>query len=388
MQRRDRQSEVVVAVIAVGVIAVALTFGIVLSLGNQDGESLDSSPTLDLPDVIVVDQRLTSEATQVVEDVAMPTDTPTNPPLPSATATDLPTQTPDSPTLTPTLATNDGETATPEATNTDSPSPTPTATTTSRPTSSNTPTQLPTATLTSTFTITPSFTFTPTTTPSHTFTITPTETPSLTATLTETPTHTPTMTMTMTITAFPTLTITPYFLAATQTACESNPNWEPYVVQPGDILFEIALASGLRTDVLRQGNCIEGSDIIAGQTILVPPDSPLIQAQVPPPVSVPNCRNAGVQITYPLGGDILTAPIAVRGIADNEYFFYYVLRVLPNPDTVFTVYESNQRVSTNAVIGTVNVPEFPQGTYTLRLVVYNQWGDAVDYCDVAVTFAP
>lgn len=406
IQRRDRGSEVVVAVLAVGVIAVALTFGIVLDLGNRSDESDAEATAFDtqvVQDVVVDDVRPTLVPTEIAQDeptvtlTATVADTeviatetltltPTEPTVtPSDTSTDLPT---DFPSATVTTTQESQPEATATVILTDTPTDEPTNTPTITVSFTNTATATPTATSTDTPTLTPTVTpsNTSTFTPSATNTASPTATvtPSFTPTATPTPTQTPSMTLTQ----FPTLTITPFVLPPTVIACEPNPDWEPYVVQSGDILFEIALASGLRTDVVRQANCLETSNIVAGQTLLVPPDSPLLQTAVQQPATAPNCNNPAIQISYPRGGDVLDTAFVARGIADDEFFGYYAIRVLPNPETIFTVYESNARVSMNNVIGTVNVPAFPAGNYTLRLIVFNQWGDAVDYCDVAVVFNP
>ncbi|PJF44408.1 MAG: hypothetical protein CUN55_04195 [Phototrophicales bacterium] len=369
MQRRDRQSEVVVAVIAVGVIAVALTFGIVLSLGTPNEEPILTPSMASQANIAISDQRPTIAITIIAQNFTA-----------TSQFTETHTITTNIATASSTLTT-ELSTATPSNSPTFTESPTYTAT----PDPSSTPTRrlnTATSTTTNTHTLTPTKTKTKTATSSAT--LSPTNTATNTAT--QKPSLTPTPTPTATITPFPTLTVTPYLLPATRTNCVPKSDWKPYVVQPGDILFEIALASGLRTDTLRQANCIEGSHIIAGQTILVPPNSPLLQTQNTPIPSAPNCKNPLIQITYPLNGDSLSAPFAVRGIADNEYFGYYHLQISPNPQTVFTIYESNRRIPTNDVLGTVNVPEFPSGNYVLRLIVFNQWGNAVDYCEVQIIF--
>ena len=157
--------------------------------------------------------------------------------------------------------------------------------------------------------------------------------------------------------------------------------WAQYVVQPGDILFEIAQASGITTDYLREANCIVGNVVVAGQIVLVPPDSTLVQQE---PTALPlaaNCPNPAVQITFPVAGSVLTQPIVLRGVAVNEFFGYYRIFLSPNRDVNFAVVDNNVRVIDN-VLGTLNTTAYPSGSYTLRLEVYNQWGDLFDRCFV------
>lgn len=444
MAKRDRQSEVVVAVIAVGVITIALTFGIVISLSNQNDD--DMATPIDTQDVQLIDDRETLAATATdaepgtplftatESDIAAPTtmtatdvtvvaqeDLTATPAADSATstATDVsaaatPTATEDGATSTLTDAALNSENTplasetslpTSTSTNTPQPSATPTATHTDTltPTNTSTPTATHTDTFTPTNTNTSTATYTATSTPTNTNTPTPrptsTNTPTATATQTRTPTPTETLQSkatrvadlkpprtriaTDTLTPFPTLTVTPFVLPATEATCEPIDGWVEYVVQSGDILFEIAQASGITTDFLREANCITGNVVVPGQVILVPADSTLIEAVVIAPPLATNCPNPAVQITFPRAGEILTAPVVVRGIAINEFFGYYRIFISPNRDVNFPVAENNQRV-VDDVLGTLNAPAYPAGSYTLRLEVYNQWGDLFDRCFVPI----
>lgn len=426
MRRRDRQSEVVVAVIAFGVIALALTFGIILSLGNGDEmpppetrpsnilvieNNVSATHTLSLP------ENNDNSATDVAEAVPSTSPIPSATDTATATATDQPTDTPSpshtsspSPTLEatppPTVAIRNSRQAgsnTPTATalpsNTINPTepssttepPSATLTTTASQTATNSPTHTDTATETSSFT--PSFTATAS--PSNTVTPSATQTATLTATPSNSPTPTPSDTPSVTpsptasvspsITPFPTLTITPFVLPSTRRACQPVAGWATYVVQSGDILFEIARASGLRTEALRQANCLDTSQIFAGQSLQIPPDSPLLTPSASSSANN-NCSNSGAQISYPRQNDSLAAPFVVRGLADDDYFGYYRLIVVPNESTAFVVAESNRRISMQDSLGTVNLPEFPAGEYHIRLEVYNQWSSLSAVCEVRVRF--
>ena len=254
--RRDIGNELVVAIVAVGVIAFAVIFGIVLSVSNANqpgaataqitpvGQTAVSAtlrptvrftlPVSETPPV-VAQATLMPNGTEVIAGLTVtsvaatvtalardaealvatetPTETitPSDTPAPTETPTDVPTET-----HTPTTAPSD----TPAPSATSEPTDVPTETRTPTPVPSDTP--APTATFTRTFTATytptPTDTFTPTPTftltdaPSKTFTptFTLTFTPSETPTNTFTPTFTPSLTPSNTATFTATFTETPH----------------------------------------------------------------------------------------------------------------------------------------------------------------------------------
>lgn len=161
------------------------------------------------------------------------------------------------------------------------------------------------------------------------------------------------------------------------------------MVQAGDILFELALQSGLSTQTLREGNCIEGSDIQAGQIIRLPADSPLLATPTPDVLQVEGCANPGIRITQPSPGAQRNATFTVRGVATTEFFSHYILGVKPEGGEVYlTVYESNQHVRNQGELGMITIPSNYQrpGPLWLRLQVYNPWGNVVDQCAVRFFF--
>ncbi len=417
MRRRDRQNEVVVAVVVFSALALALMFGIVLNLGSQsDDETGTPSPEAlqignQTPTQIeangasvaaevspaaaaategtAVEQPPTStrtiassveaSSTETIVTTQAPTNTSTSEPSVTSTHTLVPTQTER-------VVEFDGDTETPRPTRTRRPTRTPTKTGTPTPSPTNTPRPSATPTRTPTLTTTPTQTNTSTPTPTHTATPSPTRTPRPTRTPTNTPTAT--NTPTPTITVFPSITITPFEMTSSAQACVPREDWVPYIVRPGDTLFELALQAGLRTDVVREGNCIEGSDLVSGQTLLLPPSSPIFltpTAALPPSQQ---CNHPGIQITYPMSGTGLQySTFIVRGIADIEYFGYYYLRVRPADSTLYhRVYDSNRRVPAESELGQVNVDPFvTQGPFWLDLQVYNLWGGLVDTCEVSLS---
>jgi len=232
-RRRDRHNELIVAIAVIGTLALALTFGIILTLSSNvddvnDGEATNTAVAQFLPsDTPTITASPTSTPSPTPSPTVSPTDTPTisptDTPSPVSTATPEPSDTPTPPptaTSLPTDTPTSLPTATPQPTDTPAPTATPLPATTPAPTSTPLPPPtvtpapvlaLPTDTPSPTATVTPVPTDTPSLTP--TFTPVPTDTPSPTATVTPAPTDTPSPTVTVTPaptdTPSPTATVTP-----------------------------------------------------------------------------------------------------------------------------------------------------------------------------------
>jgi LysM repeat protein len=91
----------------------------------------------------------------------------------------------------------------------------------------------------------------------------PTETPTQTSTATSTSTFTPTPTYTSTptSTSYPPPSVRP---------CVPRTSWPVYIVQRGDTLYALAMATGSSVNELMLANCLPDSLIIAGQPLYVP----------------------------------------------------------------------------------------------------------------------
>lgn len=234
--RRDIANEIVVAIVAVAVIAFALTFGILLTLSsstgvfqsgggtNVAGNGVNTMPTnratLTPTDDVNIFTLLapTGSVTPTEQDVEVSTQTPTHTEAATSTRTSAPTET---------ASATDAITTAPTATFT--------RTAVSSDTATLAPTQTPSATSSPTQTAMPSAT--PSST--HTSTTAATRTPS--ATSTPTPTATPTATRTFTRTPLPTATITPVVevVGCTDPAIASITN-----PRPGDRLKGVFAVSG------------------------------------------------------------------------------------------------------------------------------------------------
>lgn len=371
--QRDIGNELIVAIIAVGILAFALTFGIILSLSNQNnGTEINSLPLTIQP----TDDASSSATNELIEtstdeSMATPTDVPT------ATDTAEPTAT---------------DTVEPTATNTDEPTDEPSATQTKDAVPTKTLVEIaavesdtvePSATLTDkpTSTIEPSATGTPTDEPTATNTAAPSRTPAdkptLTATRTSTATATPTLTATIRPSATTTFTPsnTPTLTqsrtpvpTADVSVCIAPFGWSPYIVQPGDTFSSIATNFGSNLADLRAGNkCLEGNRVSVGDILFVPlpsqigtPDTSLV---------VLGCTDPGVQITSPLPGQQMGALFVLNGTASTETFLYYRVELRPDFDTRYDVYAVNDRVVEDGPLAQINTDDFSSGLHWIRLSV-------------------
>jgi hypothetical protein len=382
--QRDIGNELIVAIIAVGILAFALTFGIILSLSNQNPNATevnvlpqtlrpsmltnqppataDSSPAVDSTDEseATAEPSATMAATPTTAPSATETDEPTSTIAPSATATDEPTST-NEPSATATEKTSIA-TKTPVAaavaassTPTDEPSVTP------APTSTSTPTQ----------TLQPSATATATRTPSRTPTATPSHTPSATVTRTSTSTDEPTRTPTRTPTDAPTPTLTRTGVpTADVSVCIAPFGWTAYIVQPGDTLSSIASNVGSNLTDLRAGNeCLETNRVSVGDIVFVPLPTQNTAVTPDSSLSVLGCTDPGVQITSPLPGQQVGTVFVLNGTALTDSFLYYRVELRSDFDTRYKVYAVNDRLVENGALAQINTDEFTSGLHWIRLSV-------------------
>lgn len=413
-RRRDRHNELIVAIAVIGTLALALTFGIILSLSSNVDELGYDRPTSTavaqfLPtNTFTITASPTSTPSPTPTDTVTSTHTPT--PRPTETATPSPTPTPVS-TATPEPSVTPRPTVTPVPPPSETPAPTlppaPTATPLPPPTATPAPVivvVLPTDTPAPTATFTP----VPTDTPAPTATFTPTSTLTPSATFTPTRTFTPTPTFTasptLTFTPYPSLTpsITPFGGERTSTpavtGCTIPENWIAYVIQRGDTLFALSRRFQLTVPELATANCIEDPDnITAGQLLFVPPGSnvtPLPPAVAYTPARPPgdytafNCDNPAATITQPLPGTVLRGAFAVYGTATHPNFQFYRLQVSGSgtDDADFATLQVYTNQVYNGQLGTVNASAFAPGDYWLRLTVVDITGNYLPQCTVRVRF--
>ncbi len=415
--RRDRNSELIVALAVMGTLALGLAFGIILTLSSQVEEtatpSTTAAPTTAVAAAPSATQTPASSDTPRASHTPAPsathtpraTATATHTPRPTQTATRTPramitvgvtvadrattqtaTRTP-RPTATATRTATPTQTAT--HTHTPAPSATPSATRTPRPTATRTPsaTHTPRPTATRTFTATPS----PTATPSAT------HTPRPTATATAAQRHTSTPRPTLTFTPYPTLTpsITPFGGEQTRTpsasGCPIPEAWIAYSVQPGDTLFSLARRWGVGTSALAEANCLDDPNAITvGQILYAPPGSDV----TPRPTAATagtgrytrfNCDNPSATISDPRPGAVLRGTVGIYGTATHPNFQFYRLQISGSeqPENFATLGVYRQAVK-GGQLGTLNTAAFAPGDYWLRLTVVDNTANYPPECTVRV----
>ena len=365
--QRDIGNEVIVAIIVVGVLAFALTYGIILSLssgGSQASEivvsdltaSLETetveSPTETEATVATATTEATDRATEEV--AAAASETSTDVPTETNTATDRPTET----------VTN---TVTATGTSTETPTHTPTSTQTS--------TRRPTATTTHTPTDTP----TRTPLPTHTATRTPapsdTATRTSTATASATRTPTTTLTATRTPTRAPSATLLPTH-TPTDSICIAPFGWVIYLVGSGISLDALAQATSSTADELLEGNCLPaGSTIRAGDVIYVPRLPVGLGGELGSGLVAEGCTHPGTIVTNPVPGERVSGMIAIRGTASVDNFSYYRIEVRPDSSDVFSFYSRSSRPVVNGLLGSVDSRIFGSGTHWIRVSVVDNAGN-------------
>ncbi len=419
-RRRNRGNEMIVALVVVGTLAVALTFGIIVTLSSHADEPTDSDRTSTAVSWYArqTQRVITLEATS--EEVAI---------LSSPAGTDTPTQ----PAASDTATQKPSETATPEPAPTDrpvvaateEPSETPTERPTEQPAATETPTEKPADQPTQRPTQ-PVPTLTPTERPTVTETPrpsnTPTERPTLTATPRPTNTNTPTRTprptqtftptateikATLTFTPYPTLTpsITPFGGERTNTpvpsGCTVPQGWISYTIQPGDTLFALSLRFKLPQATLAEANCLNNAaNITAGQILFIPPGSNVTPSA--PSGNVPagnapsgnyssfDCGNPAATISSPVAGTVLRGTVAIFGTATHPDFQFYRLQVSGGGtgDGDFATLDVFNTQVSNGQLGTLNTAAFVPGDYWLRLTVVDNTGNYLPQCTVRVRFEP
>lgn len=352
--QRDIGNEVIVAIIVVGVLAFALTFGIILSLTNASNPTQINVVTEE-PAVETVTEEATEPGTSVAQaatNTDEPTATDTIEPSSTAVPTEEPSQTP---------------TATDTATATERP----TLTATRQPTD----TPEPSATLTHTPSDTPPPTNTLTHTPTATNTSSPTVTQTSTATKTNTPSATPTVTLTRTATRTPTPADT-----STPVVCIAPFGWLIYTVQPGNTLASIAEASGTTVEELRTANCLpSNASARIGDNLYVPRlplfVTPLPTARPDAIAVAQGCTSPGTVITSPVSGQPVTGTILIRGTAYAEDFAYYRIEARPdNSETYNFLLRANETVI-NGNLGIIDARSLSPGLNWIRVSVVDSTGN-------------
>lgn len=395
MRRRDRQSEIIVALVVTVMMAFALAFGILLSLGNDSDEdndtateSVDATQRTSTVEIAGVSDQTEAAETLEISEPATETTDDTTPAIVVETeevivTENTPTVTEITPSQEPTTAIATEELETEEAAIAE------TEITPATSTPSNTPTK--TATPSPTFTNTATLTNTPTRTSSPTATFTSTPTRQILFPITFTPTRTATHTPSASPTLTPTLTTVPLITVVVPTgtapptmACVQPTDWDVYIIQAGDTFFSIARTFNISREELAVANCLTNTNVIyAGQPLLVPPS-----VFSPTDAAVQKCDNPNVQITAPLPGQGLDGIVTLQGIATGENFRRYIIDWRPDTPTVTfksfaEVFEAKPQPSD---LATFNTDAFEPGLYWFNLFALDANDNLIGDCAIRVRF--
>lgn len=118
-----------------------------------------------------------------------------------------------------------------------------------------------------------------------------------------------------------------------------------------------------------------------------PTETPVADATEAPVVSPPACPNPGVQITSPGMNQVVQGNVPILGTANTDNFQYYKVEVGPGSrpgDNEWTVVGILHESPASGVLETFNSDAYPNGTYTLRLMVVDQTGNYPEPCRVMV----
>jgi len=202
-----------------------------------------------------------------------------------------------------------------------------------------------------------------------------------------------------------------------QTTCQIASGWVTYRVQPGDTLFRIGLAYGLTVDRLLAGNCRSSQSLAAGETLYVPPVTPLAtqavaasptgtQAGTPAtgtpqtpagptvtqyPTQSPSdgqCWDPQSAITSPPVGATLRGQQSFYGTAVRSDFQYYKLEIRREGSSTpadFITFETRYEQVTNGLLGSLDTTAFEDGEYWIRLVVVESTGNYLERCSILYT---
>lgn len=162
-------------------------------------------------------------------------------------------------------------------------------------------------------------------------------------------------------------------------------------MQPGNTLFQIALATGSTVSELRAANCLENVDTItAGDVLLVPrlPEGGVVGTPILPGAGVGavGCTVPGVIITSPGTGASLSGVVTVIGTADIPNFDYYKIEVRPDAASVYNFYGSYRTPVVNGALAALNTELFDNGLHWIRLTVVDNTGNFPQPCAIPVIF--
>ena len=393
--QRDLGNEVIVAIAAVGILAFAITFAIILSLSNTPeatatatipsnigGGSPVATAVVGVSTNVVPTENTVATLTSIAATVQQAeTNIPTQSLVIEATVEPTETNVPTKAVVTKTAAAvSTQESATPRS-NTSEPSGVSATPRQIEPSLTSTP-RKPSATATSS--VTPSPTFTPSPVPpSATLSPKPTKTPTHAPTLTRTPRPTETSGIRPTPTALLTANA-----SMSPNSCMPPQGWVVYVVGQGDTLLKIAQAVGSSLVELQRANCLQDiNNIFAGTPIYVPrmPMLPINSGTGVPIGTTEGCTDPNVQITNLQPGQVISGVFNVMGTANLPDFWYYKLEVRPDFATIYNFYSRSETAVVDGSLGQIDQSIFGIGIHWIKLTVIGK-GSGATPCAIPVIF--
>lgn len=165
-------------------------------------------------------------------------------------------------------------------------------------------------------------------------------------------------------------------------------------MQPGNTLFQIALAVGSSLSELREANCLANADRITSGDVLWVPRLPVglpVAGGTSLPGSVTGsgpvgCTTSDVTIVSPFANASLSGVVNIIGTAIDDDFDYYKIEVRPNFSSVYNFYGRYETPVVNGVLGTLNTELFDNGLHWLRLTVVDNTGNYPSPCAIPVIF--
>jgi hypothetical protein len=353
---RNIRNELMAAFTAIVLLAFAVTFGVLLSV--SDDEDISDGDLTATSIVAVITTGATNDSPTPLQAVTLEVTT-----LVPAVTNSLDQNLENTP-----------DALDVEQTKSNSPSPTIRIVATATQTKTSTPTETSVPTLTATPTATAS--------PTSTRTPTPTNTPTLTPTSTKTPTEGPGILPTSQSVGEANGESSP-----TDTNCGSPAGWAIYIVQPFNTLFSIARAVGSTVDELREANCIVDVNMISpGDELYVPrlPFDPVLTGV--PSVSLAasgagftnvtavGCLDTRIQISSPSIGQRVSGIFEIEGVATLPNFSYYKLEIRADNATTYDFYARSDQSVTNGRLGIMDESTFGRGVFWIRLAVVDKTG--------------
>lgn len=109
---------------------------------------------------------------------------------------------------------------------------------------------------------------------------------------------------------------------------------------------------------------------------------------IPAPAVVPAlCPDARSSIVAPGNGAVVSGMVSLVGTAQHDNFDYYKLEYAPGHDAGqgFVYFDGSSIQVAGGFLGSFNSPAYPNGIYTLRLVVVDTSGNYPLPCRVTIT---